>query len=187
MNQVIRVAILVAIALAGLNVAFIFLSDWYYEGKPLSPFETSMADRVDHVRIAFAVFTGAVGAAIIAASFHPRVIGHVIAVTLGLISIAASVAAFNRGMTPVLPTTLFLIGLLLPTLAFFSFQLRSRAAWSFLTALCGVYGTVLLFGAPKVRGLLDIGLWTALIVPGLLWVATGALAMLRPDYRETNV
>jgi hypothetical protein len=183
MTQVVRVAILVAIALVGLNGAFIFLSDWYYDGKPLGP--TDLVDRVDHVRIAFAIFTGAVGVAIIAASSSPRIIGHVIAVVLGLASISAAFAAYGRGITPVLPTTLLLIGVLLPMLAFFSFQQRSRAAWSFLTSLCGVYGTVLLFGAPKVRGLLDIGLWTALIIPGLLAVATGALAMLRPNYRET--
>jgi hypothetical protein len=58
----------------------------------------------------------------------------------------------------------------------------SRAAWAYLVALCGVMGLVLFFGAPKVRNLLGVGLWTAMILPGLLTVATTALVMVRGDY-----
>jgi hypothetical protein len=47
-----------------------------------------------------------------------------------------------------------------------------------------VFGTVDFFGAPKVRGLLGIGLWTALIVPGLQIISVIALTMLRGEYRE---
>jgi hypothetical protein len=42
----------------------------------------------------------------------------------------------------------------------------------------------LLFGAPKVRGALDIGLWTTMILPGLNAVAAFTLASLRGEYLE---
>ena len=61
----------------------------------------------------------------------------------------------------------------------------SRVAWSFLIALMTVMGIVTLFGAPKVRNLLDIGLWYAIIIPGVLAVGVVALALVRRDYRES--
>ena len=39
------------------------------------------------------------------------------------------------------------------------------------------------FGAPKVRGLLGVGLWVAMVVPMLKIVALAALASCRADYR----
>jgi hypothetical protein len=182
-KQMVQVAILTAITLAVLNAAFFFLSDWYFGGRK-SLNGVTPAD-INHVRFAFLLFTGSIGAASILASAAPRTVGHGIALVMGLVSLVASIAAFAHGMTPVLPMTLLIIGGLLPMLAMFSMK-TSRAAWSFLTALCGVYATVLLFGAPKVRGLLDIGLWTALIVPGLLAVATVSLVMSRADYRDAT-
>jgi hypothetical protein len=41
-----------------------------------------------------------------------------------------------------------------------------------------------LFGAPKVRAQVGIGLWIALIFPGMCVVATTTLASLRDDYRR---
>jgi hypothetical protein len=86
-------------------------------------------------------------------------------------------------MPAVLPAALLVLGVLYPVLVWRSLE-HSRGAWAFLISMCGVLAIVLLFGAPKVRGVLDIGLWTALIMPGLLAVATVGLAMLRVDYRE---
>jgi len=83
----------------------------------------------------------------------------------------------------VLPVSLFVIGALYPALVWRSLE-HSRGAWSFLISMCGVLALVLFFGAPKVRGVLDIGLWTALIMPGLLTVAMVGLTMIRADYRE---
>jgi hypothetical protein len=179
-KQVIQVAVVVAIALLIVNVAFFALSNWYFSGK-----HPAEAANIPGVRLAFAVFTVIVGAATIVSSLAPRMVGHAIAAVMGLVSIVAAIGAFGRGMTPVLPVTLLVIGSLLPALAMFSMK-TSRAAWAFLTSLCGVYGTVLLFGAPKVRGLLDIGLWTALIIPGLLAVATASLVIARSDYRDAT-
>jgi hypothetical protein len=59
----------------------------------------------------------------------------------------------------------------------------SRVAWSFLTALMTVMGIVTLFGAPKVRNLLHIGLWYAIAIPGVLAVGVVALGLIRRDYR----
>jgi hypothetical protein len=42
---------------------------------------------------------------------------------------------------------------------------------------------VTFFGAPKIRHVLDIGLWHALIIPALMIVATIALGMVRDEYR----
>jgi hypothetical protein len=60
---------------------------------------------------------------------------------------------------------------------------RSRAAWAFLISLTAVLAVCFLFGAPKVRNQLGIGLWTALIYPGIKTVTVVALAMMRDDYR----
>ena len=179
-KQVIQVAVVVAIALVFVNAVFLFLSSWYFTGK-----RPEQAAAINDVRAAFAVFTCIVGAASILAASAPRTVGHAIASIMGLVSLVAAIGAFARGMTIVLPVTLLVIGGLLPALAMFSMK-TSRAAWAFLTSMCGVYATVLLFGAPKVRGLLDIGLWTALIVPGLLAVATASLVMSRADYRDAT-
>ena len=65
------------------------------------------------------------------------------------------------------------------------FSLRDvRAAWSFLVAIAAVYAIVLFFGAPKVRNVLDIGLWTTLVLPGLNVVAMSALILCRQRYRR---
>jgi uncharacterized membrane protein YhdT len=83
----------------------------------------------------------------------------------------------------VLPATLLIAAGLFALLIRYSLQ-RSRAAWASLASLCVVFGVVMLFGAPKIRGMVGVGMWIALIVPGLLGVATAALTMIRRDYRE---
>jgi len=182
-TQVKQVAIVVAITLVLLNVAFYLLSASYYGGQKLTAFQEAQVAVRSSVRIAFAIFTMLVGVASIIAAAAPRLVGHVIAAVIGVISIIASLFAFARGMTPVLPFTLLLLGILLPLLAYFSMK-TSRAAWAFLTSTCAVYATVLMFGAPKVRFILDIGLWSAMIIPGILAVATAALVMSKAAYRD---
>ncbi|HEV7559374.1 MAG TPA: hypothetical protein VGO00_28055, partial [Kofleriaceae bacterium] len=73
-KQVIQVAVVVAIALVVVNLAFIFLSSWYFTGK-----RPAQAATINDVRAAFALFTGIVGAASIRSACAPRTVGHAIA------------------------------------------------------------------------------------------------------------
>jgi len=83
-----------------------------------------------------------------------------------------------------LTATLLVSGCVVPVLTYFSWR-RSRAAWAFLAALCGVFAVVGLFGAPKISRVLDLSLWTTMIFPGLYVVACATLALLRNDYVES--
>jgi hypothetical protein len=173
----IKTAIVVLIVCVVLNAAFYPLSDLYFDShKNLGP-----AD----IRWAFAQFTFAVGLAAFAVSLAPRTIGHVAAALLGLANVIAALVSFGAGLTPVLGFALLIGGGAMVALAYFSYFKKSRAAWAFLAALAGVFGTCLLFGAPKVRSLVGIGLWTALIFPGLQFVTMSALMMIRGDYRQS--
>lgn len=183
-TQVRQVAIVVAISLVLLNVAFFLLSATYFGDKKTHDEQLRAAIAMSSARIWFAVFTAFVGGASIVASAAPRLVGHVIAAAMGVLSIVAGFAAFARGMTPVLPFTLLILGVLLPLLTYFSVTSTSRSAWAFLVSTTGVYATVLLFGAPKLRYVLDIGLWSAMIIPGVLYVATASLVMSKSAYRD---
>jgi hypothetical protein len=172
-----RTATVVVIACGALNAAFYPLSDLYFDShKNLGPAE---------IRWAFMQFTLAVGLASFAVALAPRVIGHLAAGLLGLSNVIAAIVSFAGGLTPVLGIALFIGGGTMIALAYFSYFHKSRAAWAFLAAICGVFGTCLLFGAPKVRSVVGIGLWTALIFPGLNYVAMTALIMLRGEYRQS--
>lgn len=184
-NATLQVAILVAICVVVLNAAFYVLSGAYFDSKrggfgaaPITD------DQINAARMQFAAFTVIVGAAAIAAGFAARAVGHAIATVVGLGSFVAAIYAFQSSLPKVLPVTLFLLGGLMPVLAYLSLYRHVRAAWAFLLATTTTYATVLFFGAPKVRAQLDIGLWSALILPGLLVVATVALTLIRHDYRE---
>jgi hypothetical protein len=179
-NPVVQIAILVAILAVVLNAGFYFLSDAYFDDRAKRLGAQELA-RLDGARIEFAIFTIVVGGAAILAALSPRVVAHAIPALAGVTSLIAVPFAASIGF--VLPLTLLVVGLGFGLLIRYSLR-RSRAAWACLAGLCAVYGIVLFFGAPKVRGLVGIGMWTAMIAPGLLWVATGALRMLRADYRE---
>ncbi|MBX3159232.1 MAG: hypothetical protein KF773_24905 [Deltaproteobacteria bacterium] len=181
-----QVAMLVGAFVALANVAFYFLSDLYFADKATDLLKANRYDAgaMANVRIAFAAFTVAVGGASVLASYRAKLVGHGLAAAAGVASLAAAFGALGRDMPLVLPVTLLVLGGTLPALAYYSMQKRARSAWSFLIAICGVFGLVLLFGAPKVRGLLGMSLWTALIIPGLLAVATVALSLVRNDYQE---
>ncbi|MDQ3369901.1 MAG: hypothetical protein M3680_31165 [Myxococcota bacterium] len=181
-NTPVRIAIVV-FAFAGLlNLAFYFLSQSYYEDRSqrFGPAELAF---INEARVAFLMFSGLVSLGTVGALLAPRWVGHIIPAVVGVASLVMSYAAWSRELQPTLVVTLLVMGLLLPVVTWLSFH-KSRAAWSFLVALCTVLGLILIFGAPKLRGLMDIGLWHALILPGLLAAGAVGLVMVHEDYRE---
>ncbi len=184
-----RIAILCVAAFLGLNAVFFLLSGSYFEGHRELVAGVSQPSysptQMTHVRVTFAVFSGVIAAFAFLAGLLPRVLGHLIPVLLGAVDLVASGFAFAHELPGVLGMTLLVCGVVMPVLAWHSYR-RSRAAWAFLVAICGVFAVVLLFGAPKVRGALDIGLWTTMILPGLNAVAAGALVSLRGEYLERS-
>jgi hypothetical protein len=182
-----RIAILCVAAFLGLNIVFYLLSGSYFDSHRELVAGVSRpsysAAQMMHVRITFAVFSGIVAAFGFVAGIRPRVIGHALPVLLAAVDLVACVAAFAHSLPAVLGMTLLVSGVVVPVLAWHSYR-GSRAAWAFLVAICGVFAVVLLFGAPKVRGALDIGLWLAMILPGLNAVAAAALVSLRGEYLE---
>jgi uncharacterized membrane protein HdeD (DUF308 family) len=111
------------------------------------------------------------------------VIGHLLATGLGVASIAAGIAATSHHLPTVVGVVLVISGVLMPVLAWKSWH-RSRAAWSFLSAIVAVCGIVNFFGATKIRGVLGVGLWTAFDLAALQFVTLAALAIIRADYRD---
>jgi hypothetical protein len=188
MNPALQMAIIIAVFCVLLNVAFYFLSGIYFDGKKATAGllgEPITSAHVNGVRIAFAVFTGSVSAAAMGAMFSPKWVSHSLSLIAGLAAMVGSYYAFTKGMPKVLPVALLTLGVMFPLLVWRSLE-RSRAAWSFLVAMCFSLAVVLLFGAPKVRAQVDIGLWTAMIIPGMLVVAGISLTMLRRDYRDAT-
>jgi hypothetical protein len=131
----------------------------------------------------FMLFTGLVAIASAVAVIRPKEIGHGLATITGLAAIVGGVAAGLSGMPMVLPVVLLVCGGFMPFLAYRSWH-GSRVGWSFLTTICGVLGVCTLFGAPKIKHLLHIGLWPALVFPGILAATTVALAVQHATYRE---
>jgi hypothetical protein len=164
-------------AVFAFNSMFWFASSWYASGKP----DELVA--LGSVRIAFATLSLIVAAMAFLAATAPRLIGHALAAAMGIAALIGGFAALSKGMPPVMGTTMLIIGVLMPALTWKSLQ-YSRTAWSFLIAIVAVFGAVTFFGAPKVRGLLGIGLWYAMIIPGLQIVCVMALSMLRGEYRD---
>ncbi len=184
----IRMVILVAFGALIVNGAFFVLSMLYYNAHKIHA--AGVGDIVDTAALAdarksFALLTGIVALAVLVAEKAPREVGHALATLLGLASLAAAFGAFDKGLPLVMPITLLVTGLLMPALAYGSWK-KSRVSWAFLIALVAVFGGVDLFGAPKVRGLLGVGLWTAMILPCIQTVTVVALAMLRRDYRAAK-
>jgi len=173
-----RIASLCAGAFGAVNGVFNRLSNSYFDStRPISP-EALMS-----VRISFAVFAGAIAVAAFCAGVWTRVT-HVLTTLLGAITLVAGYAAFTHGLTDVLGVTLLIAGVLLLVLSWQSYFHRSRPAWAFLIAICGVFAVAELFGAPKVTRGLDISLWLTMILPGLNVVAVFGLVSLRDEYIE---
>jgi len=180
-NPIVQLATLVGIIAVALNVLFYFLSDAYFDDR-VKRFGLQELERLSGARVDFAIFTVVVGGAAIAAAAYPRAVAHGIAGIAGVASIIAAPFALKIGV--VLATVLLIVGGAFGVLIWQS-RRHSRAAWAYLAALCAVYGVVMLFGAPKIRGLVGVGMWISLIAPGVLWVATAALRLIRADYDGT--
>jgi hypothetical protein len=184
-----RIAILWVAAFLGLNVVFFFLSNSYFDSHREIVAGVSQpsysADQMTHVRITFGVLSGVVALFGLIAGIQPRVIGHAIPAVLGAVHLVACVAAFAYGVPGAVGATLLVSGVLMPMLAWHSYR-GSRPAWAFLIAMCGVFAVAEFFGAPKIRGALDVGLWTAMILPGINAVAAFALVSLRGQYLERS-
>ena len=112
-----------------------------------------------------------------------QLMGHGLAVLMGIAALVGGIAAFAKGMQPVMGVTLLALGGLIPWLTWKSLHL-SRPAWSFLMSIVGVIGLVCLFGAPKIRHVLGIDLGFALIIPSLQLACVIALAKLGSEYQN---
>jgi hypothetical protein len=171
-------------ALVIINVAFWLLSAKYFSDKTSGILAAKFGpDELMNWRIAFAIFSASVGAASIGTLFIPKWIGHGLAVIAGGGALVCSYFAFAQSMPLALPVALLVVGIVFPLLVWRSLA-NSRPAWAFLVAMCFVLGLVLAFGAPKIRATMGIGLWTAMMIPGLLVVAGVALAGLGRQYRD---
>ena len=178
-NPVVQLAILVGIGVLVLNAGFYFLSEAYFDDR-VKRFGVGELARITGARWDFAIFTLVIGGGAILAGLYPRAVAHAVPAGAALVSLIAAPFALSYG---VLPVALLVVAGTFGLLIWHSLR-GSRAAWSCLAALCAVYGVVLLFGAPKIRGLVGIGMWIAMIAPGLLCVGTMALHAIRNRYRE---
>jgi len=190
-SQIPRIAILTVGAFIALNIAFYVMSGSYFEShhtvvEGVGSMPAYTADQAMRVRVWFAVFSGIVALFGLAAAVRPRTLGHLIPVLLGAGHLVGAFAAFTHSAPAVVGLTLLVSGILMPVLAWHSYHHRSRAAWAFLTAMCAVFAVVEIFGAPKVRGALDLSLWLTMILPGLNAVAVAALVSLRADYIDRD-
>jgi hypothetical protein len=148
-------------------------------------FEPQGTNPVVTTQIAFGIFTLLVAFGGIAATYIPRWFGHALAATFGTLAFICAVFAILGGFPGALSGALLVLGVAMPALAWLSLK-GNRAAWAFLTVICGVLGVCLLFGAPKVRSIFGVGLWSAMILPGLLAVTTIALGALRHQYQTAS-
>jgi hypothetical protein len=172
-----RTAVATASTVLVLNVAFWPLSELYYDDPGFAGADVMAA------RGAFAIMTGVLAIATFFATLAPRLLGHGIALVMGLNMFAGGILAYAHGLPGVLVALNLVVGALSPPLVYLSWR-RVRAAWSFLIAICGVFGANTLFGAPRLRTELGVSLWLALAVPGLYTIAVISLAMVRADYRD---
>lgn len=183
-----RLAPLFVIGFLVVNAAFFFLSGNYFASHHQfvggASVPTFSPDQATHVRIAFAAMSGAVAAIAFLASLARRGIGHLLAGALGIGNLVFGFLALTHHQPGALIATLLITGVVIPVLAYFSYR-RSRAAWAFLVALCTVFAAISVFGAPKISRVLDVSLWTSMILLGLYGVASITLARLSDDYLES--
>lgn len=190
-SRALRVLALTVGGFVVLNVAFYVLSGSYFENardvvEGVGSLPKYTADQAASIRVQFALFSGEIAIASFFAGMWPRQVGHLFPVLLGLIDLVAGFGAITRHAPGVLCATLLISGVLFPLLAYFSAR-GKRAPWAFLVAMCGVFALVEVFGAPKLRDELGVGLWTAMLLPGLNLVAVVTLIMLRGQYAERGV
>ena len=172
-------------AVLAICVLFYFLSQAYYDDRAKDGALLTEA-HIRGVRVSFTIFMLSLGATASCAILAPRIIGHSLAAGAGLLAIIGGIAALDRPEVHiVLPVALLVVGTVFALLTWKSLE-RSRAGWAFLTAMCAVFSVVMLFGATKIRNHLHVGIYYALIVPGLLCVASIALGLVRREYREST-
>jgi hypothetical protein len=170
-----------------LNAAFYLLSGSYFDSHHGGIDQVALytPERMMQVRMQFAFFSGTLAVAGFLAGLWPRAVGHALPVLFGLVDLVAARQALWSHTPAVLGATLVIAGLLFPRLAWGSYH-RKRAPWAFLVAMCGVFAFIEIFGAPKVRDAVGIGLWTTMTLPGLKVVAMITLISLRRDYGERS-
>lgn len=176
-KQSLQIAGVAAATAVVLNGLFWVMSGRYFAGKPLE-----QAAELGSVRGAFAIMTFLIAVLSYAAAIAPRAVGHGLSIVIGVASIAGGIAGLVSTLPGVMGVTLLICGLIIPVLVIYSLK-HSRSAWAFLIAMLSVLATVTFFGAPKIRHVIDISLWHALLIPGLMIVATIALGMLRDEYK----
>lgn len=178
-KQSLQMAGVIAGTALGLNAVFYVMSGFYYDDKP------QLGVNIGSVRFAFLLLTLLVSGMSYLAALAPRLVGHGVGAIAGLAALVGGIGALTTTMPGALGASLLVIGVLMPVLVWRSL-VHSREAWSFLIAMLAVLATVTFFGAPKVRHVLGIGLWYALIIPALQIVAVIALSMLRDEYRDAQ-
>jgi hypothetical protein len=169
-------ALVCVIAFIAVNVAFYLLSASYFESHR----GISLDDAL-HTRMVFTGSAAIITVVCFVVGLQRRALGHALTAALGLLDFVGSILALWYGLPPVLVVALLAAGVLLPLLGWYSYR-RSRAAWGFLTAMCGVFAVVSLFGAPRLRDALNVSLWTMMLAPALYLVAAITLYLLRDDY-----
>jgi MFS family permease len=180
-KQSLKMAGVIAGSAIGMNTLFWLLAGFYYKGKT-AQLDADMAS----IRLAFGALTLSVAVMAYVAGFAPRLVGHAIGFAAGLSALGAGFAALGTTIPGVVAAALIIAGLVLPVLSWRSLN-HSRAAWSFLIAILAVFATVTFFGAPKMRHVLGIGLWYAMIIPAVEIVGVIALSMVRGEYRDPAV
>ena len=164
-------------SLLTLNTVFWVAAYFYYDSRP----DTAMM--MGSMQIAFGGLTVIVAVSAYLAALAPRLIGHALAACVGIASFVGGIAALSGNMPPVLGLTMLFVGVLIVPLIVKSLN-GSRAAWAFLIALVAVFATTTFFGSPKIRTILGIKIWYALIIPSVQIVCVIALSMLRREYRD---
>jgi hypothetical protein len=177
-NQSLKMAGVIAGTAVGMNALFWLFAGFYYKGK-----SAQLLLEMGSIRLAFGLLTLSVAVMAYVAGFAPRLVGHGIGFIAGIAALVGGFAAFGTNIPGVVSAALIVTGLVLPALSWRSLN-HSRPAWAFLIAILAVLATVTFFGAPKMRNVLGIGLWYAMIIPAVEVVGVIALSMVRSEYRD---
>lgn len=109
---------------------------------------------------------------------------HLLPVLFSVSYLCGGITALVAGAPSALWVTLLIAGCLLPTLSWLSYFQRSRQAWAFLVAFCGVFVVPEFFGAMKLHNEYGLSRGVFLIGPSLKIIAVVALVELRSRYAE---
>jgi hypothetical protein len=177
-KQSLKMAGVIAATVLGANALFSLMAGLYYKGHSAQ----ALID-IGSIRIAFGVLSLSIAGMAYVAAFAPRLIGHAIGFAAGTAALAGGFASLGTSFPGIVAAALLVTGVVLPVLTWRSMR-HSRPAWAFLVAVLAVLATVTFFGAPKMRNVLGIGLWYAMIIPAVYVIGVIALSMVRSEYRE---